>query len=625
MGKTSDPAPPASTRTTVKRSTAQGAQGIFKRFVLVVLAVNFLTGVVVLIYDIADSYAYTRENLKMTGELAIKLCDELRRTRRDLSDEKVVEQAATLTGLPMALLGPRDEVLFTTDVAISSTLPQVFTDDKRFGIEVEIDEDLGALSGAWMVHNFVRGKRLVTIVPRLPQEEGLIRYATIGAGVLVLGMLITVLAILGSANWMLRQPLSRLVSQLTGALARDVERRRRAERVAVAAREDAEGHLSFLDNLIDAAQQLGIVATDEDGRIQIMNRTAEAVLGLAADDTVDHLAMSELWKRVRGRPPRQEIQLRSLMSLGENEEFIVDGEGVERLLRIQRSDIVDAEGQTKGQLTIFADITERRQMRVELQLNELQLIQSAKLASVGEMATGVAHELNQPLNNIGLLASRMSKRVAVTEDQDGPFLREKLQKVQSQVARAGKIIDQLRNFGRPRPKTLTSFSVERPINNVLDLLGEQFRRRGIEIDVDVSDDLLNVEADEVQLEQVLINLLNNARDVLTGPLPEGRQPKLSVSVDMQTLSTSSPQLCIHVRDNGPGMDEEIAERIFEPFFTTKEVGKGTGLGLSISYGLVRDFGGKLVVRSTPGKGTTFIVFLKLASTPAKVIRDKLNS
>jgi histidine kinase len=196
--------------------------------------------------------------------------------------------------------------------------------------------------------------------------------------------------------------------------------------------------------------------------------------------------------------------------------------------------------------------------------------------------------------------------------QSGPdheFEIDKLTKIQGQVQRASKIIDQLRTFGRPTVKRVTRFPVSRPVHAVLDLLRQQLTNRGIRVEFDVPDSLPEVAADEPQLEQVLINLLNNARDALA-ERPAEADLWIRIKAETEVMpGETEPRVCLHVADSGPGMDERTLNRIFEPFFTTKEVGKGTGLGLSISYGLVRGFGGTLAVRSRLGEGTTFSLLL----------------
>ena len=600
----------------LERSTALGAQGIFRRFVVVLVVLEILMGAGMLVYDVQDSTRTTHDQLEATGEVVARMALQWRQDNPQASDQEIIDRASRLSGMPTAVIGKDGAVLRATDPGIREYLPRVYPEGASgSGERFMIREELGSVSGGWITRPFYAGKTLLVIVPRLPEAEGRLLYFTISAGVLGLGSALSVLAMLATANWMLRHPLGRLVQQLTGALARDVERRRIAEKEAVEARMDAEDHLAFLDNLINASDQVGIVATDAHGRIQILNRAAETILGCDPHDTLGKLTLADLRTRT-ARQSLKELPLHSLMRLQAGEEFVVDRDGAEHLVAVNYSSIVDGDGNTNGSLMVFIDITERKRLEVELQLNELQLIQSAKLAGLGEMATGVAHELNQPLNNIGLLTSRMVRKLD-RSSPDAEFMSEKLQKVQGQVQRASKIIDQLRTFGRTNTMKVSSFPVRRPIESVLDLLRQQFASRGIRLDVDVPDDLPEIKADEAQLEQVLINLLNNARDALDQIDPAEREPAIKIKAETEPLSVdaSSPKLCLHVEDNGMGMNETICARVFEPFFTTKEVGKGTGLGLSISYGLVKGFGGTLAVRSKPSEGTIFTVLLPVARAP----------
>lgn len=606
------------------QSTKRGAKGIFRRFVFVLVVLEIIMGAALMMYDVWDTTGSTHDKLETVADVAERTVVQLRRDAGDATDVDVIRQASHMTGMPMGLVTKAGTLAYATEPALSGGAKAVFGSEPLVLSErYEIRDELGAASGGWFIRPLSDKHHLLIVVPHLPESEGQMMYFTISAGVLGLGMALSVFVMLGTANWMLRRPLDRLVFQLTSALKRDVERRRRAEKVAVEARLDAEAHLAFLDRLINASDQVGIVATDSQSQIQLLNRAAESILGFNEAETVGQMTLQEVLDRTRRRS-LQEVPLRSLMTLQEGEEFVTDRQGTEHLVAVNYSDIEDVEGKTKGRLMVFIDVTERKRLEVELQLNEMQLVQSAKLAGLGEMATGVAHELNQPLNNIGLLASRVSRRLA-KEGGDHEFELEKLEKIQGQVQRASKIIDQLRTFGRPKVMTISSFPLRRPIDSVLDLLRQQFRNRGIALQVEVPDALPNVEADESQLEQVLINLLNNARDALEEHGPSSGEPWVRLKAEAELLPGEGElRVCLHVTDNGPGMNEDVCRRVFQPFFSTKEVGKGTGLGLSISYSLVQGFGGTLAVRSRPGEGTTFTILLKAADAPQDSIQEPIT-
>jgi PAS domain S-box-containing protein len=484
-------------------------------------------------------------------------------------------------------------------------LPRVFPDGARPATRVAVRRELGELSGAWVIAPLTDRRWVLVIYPHSVDAEGLFLYLTVGAAVMGLGVGISVLLMLLSARWIVHRPLRSLVDRLIGALARDNQRRRAAEQAAVKARTEAERHLAFRNNLIDASDRVCIVATDLEDRIQIFSRGAEALLHYRADETVGKMTLEDL-RRQTQRVPSQEVPLRSLLQPSEGEEFFVDKNGQEHLVLLNESDITDADGRRYGRLLVFVDVTRRKRLEAELQLNELQLIQSAKMASLGEMATGVAHEINQPLNNIGIIVSRVLRKLAQPEGCDTAFMQERLGKVESQIRRASKIIDQLRTFGHPRGPQISAAYPRRAVENVLDLMRQQLSDRAITLQLEIPQDLPRVVVDEAQLEQVLVNLLNNARDALAEtPIPE---PQITIRAKRDEIA-GRPAVAIQLIDNGPGMAQTVRERVFQPFFTTKHAGKGTGLGLSISYSLVQGFGGTLAVQSAEGQGTTFTVTL----------------
>jgi PAS domain S-box-containing protein len=590
----------------MEQSTAQGARHIFRRFMLVAVGLNALVGLAVVSFDVADSVWTTHDHLRDLGTLLSRVALRLR-SGHDESDQHLMERAADLTGFPMALLSREGRIVHASSPAIARALPLVWRGKPPIGASFAIRSQLGELSGAWVVSPFSPAHDLLVVVTRRPEDEGLVEYMTIAAGLTGLGLALSFGIMLIAANWMLRRPLSRLVEQLTGALAMDVHRRKLAEQRAVSARLEAEAHLAFRENLINASESVGIVATDAEGRIQVWNQAAERILGHPESEVCGKASLDELLARARAALPKKESW--PLIHAAEGEEMLADAAGRPHLLELQRSDIRDREGRRRGALITFIDVTERRRLEAELQQNELKLIQSSKLATLGEMATGVAHELNQPLNNIGLLSSRMIRKLGQLPlaAEESEFFSEKLAKVQTQVERAGKIIDHLRTFGRVRERALGSVDARASVDGVLVFLAEQLRQHAIEIVLELPPALPRVTADEAQLEQVLMNLILNARDALD-ELPEDALAK-----QITIAGGHEPGwVTLEVRDNGPGMPAEVRERIFDPFFTTKEVGKGTGLGLSISYGLVRDFGGTLEVQSEPRKGATFRIRLREA-------------
>jgi len=235
---------------------------------------------------------------------------------------------------------------------------------------------------------------------------------------------------------------------------------------------------------------------------------------------------------------------------------------------------------------------------------ETQLIQAGKMATLGEMATGVAHELNQPLNAIKLGSEYLLK---MTENGQ-PVAREDLDEladdISREVDRAAGIINHLRQFGRKSEVVAHRVDINGSIRGVFTILGQQLRVYGIEVKLDLDENLPPIMADENRLEQVFVNLVNNARDAMLDRKAGGHD-----GPNVLTVRSFSEQgrVTATVSDTGPGIPVSIRGRLFEPFFTTKETGKGTGLGLSISYGIVRDYKGTIDLTTGEGTGATFIV------------------
>ncbi len=239
----------------------------------------------------------------------------------------------------------------------------------------------------------------------------------------------------------------------------------------------------------------------------------------------------------------------------------------------------------------------------ELKETQSQLVQSAKLASIGELATGVAHELNQPLMYI-----RNSAQLAMMDVPDGidpESLQETLEDIEKGTDHMMTIINHLRNFARPMNLELISIDIHDVLEDSLILINEQLRLRNIKIEKHLSSNLPSVLANAHQLEQVFINMLTNARDAMEGQ----NDARLIIQSEFHPKKIGKGDVSISFTDNGMGIGKPELEKIFDPFFSTKEAGKGTGLGLSISYGIIRDHQGRIYVESKEGKGTTFTITL----------------
>lgn len=276
-------------------------------------------------------------------------------------------------------------------------------------------------------------------------------------------------------------------------------------------------------------------------------------------------------------------------------------------LRLERS--------RKAMIHIMDDLrettAEMQRREQELRDKQEQLVQAGKLATLGELTTGVAHELNNPLNNIGLFVGNAIDLIKLGSTDDERFLQE-LDSAMQQVRKASEIISHLRTFGRAAPVTQEPVAINEVIRRAISLMKEQLRLRQIEVRIDLCKTDPVVIGNAIQLEQVFINLLSNARDAVSGSQNRLISIGCSISGDMAELAFS---------DTGPGIPQGFEQRIFDPFFTTKEVGKGTGLGLSITYGILKEHHGTITVaKKLPGEGATFLIQLPLAPEAEGVLK-----
>ena len=241
-----------------------------------------------------------------------------------------------------------------------------------------------------------------------------------------------------------------------------------------------------------------------------------------------------------------------------------------------------------------------REHTKELRSAQERLVQSAQLASLGQMSAGLTHEINQPLGIIQL-NTELTRRMIGDGEIDRGMMSRLQEESQIQCRRITKIIQHLRVFSRNGELTPRDHhDLNDMISESFVLFSEELRIKGIEIKMELAEDLPLPVCNQVQIVQVLTNLISNARDAVEGK-------------DRKRISVRSYQkgvfLCVDVEDNGCGISEEILSKIYDPFFTTKEVGKGSGLGMSISYGIIKEHGGELKVKSKEGIGTSFTVML----------------
>lgn len=246
------------------------------------------------------------------------------------------------------------------------------------------------------------------------------------------------------------------------------------------------------------------------------------------------------------------------------------------------------------------DVEERsvkcEQAYLSMQEAQKKLIQSEKLAAIGTLVAGIAHEINNP---VGIIAARTDCMLMEAKDSDiAPQFKDDLMVINRQTGRIADITRSLLTFARQAPAELIPVNVNETVQNTVFLVAKQFFKEGITIETHLSPRGPKALANANRLQQVLLDLLNNSRDAMPGG-----------GTIILATANSVDKLEITLADTGEGIPEHVLDNIFDPFFTTKEVGKGTGLGLSVSYGIIQDFGGTIEVRSRVGEGSTFNIIL----------------
>ena len=262
------------------------------------------------------------------------------------------------------------------------------------------------------------------------------------------------------------------------------------------------------------------------------------------------------------------------------------------------------------------EVGERTRAERELRAAHDELVQTSKLAALGQMAAGITHELNQPL--AALRAFSDNTRVLLERGEQGAA-RENLEAIAALTERMGKITNQLKLFvGRAQPRTARA-PVVRAVCNSLNVLQKRLQGVALEVTLHASEAMsgggsepldlaaehpeLVAYCDELRLEQALINLIGNALDAVSGV----DAPRIGIEI-----GASFASLSLTVRDNGPGIPADVLPRLFEPFFTTKGMGEGLGLGLAIASSIARDCGGTLSARNMPEGGAAFVLMLRRA-------------
>ncbi|MFC1461978.1 ATP-binding protein [Verrucomicrobiota bacterium] len=364
---------------------------------------------------------------------------------------------------------------------------------------------------------------------------------------------------------------------------------------------------AYIDNIFRSMVDSLIVTTPDD-RISTVNSATCSLLGYTDNDLINKPMETVLGK---GKLPPEDAD--DSFKRFDTSYLTKDHEEIPVSLSV--SMVKDPDGKAAGLLYVARDMRESHLLREleksnrELKEATAQLIQAEKLSALGELAAGVAHELNQPLNVIKIICQSITRDLQKERYEEGT-LRRDLPDILDQVGKMAQVIDHMRIFSR-RAEGLPMEHVDLNIllEGAFKFLGQQLMDHGIQVVKNFAPDLPSVIGDPIRLEQVFMNLITNARTVLEDSGASDR------TIVVRTYRVKNEDaIRTDIADNGPGVSKDITEKIFQPFFTTKEPGKGTGLGLSVASKIIEEHKGSIRLISTPGDGATFTVILPIAET-----------
>jgi two-component system cell cycle sensor histidine kinase/response regulator CckA len=363
-------------------------------------------------------------------------------------------------------------------------------------------------------------------------------------------------------------------------------------RVEARLRENERWLSTILTSIGDA-----VIATDAGGRVMFMNPVAEALTGWRQPDALGkevaemfQLADQETQQRVEGHIERA-LKEGVVVSLPDYTLLLRKG-GAPIPISESVSPIKDDKGNVAGAVLIFQDASERRRLRQ-------QMLRAEKLAALGQLTAGLAHELNNPLTPILLYTRMLLGQPALDAES-----RERLEVVSREVERVRRIVQDLHSFARQYQATKADVNVNDLLSHAAERATEELNSHRIQVRCELEDNV-HIAADAYLLQQVFLNIIRNA-----GQAIESADRGGTIIVKSERRGEpGSAGVRVSISDDGPGIADEILDKVFDPFFTTKPVGMGAGLGLSISYGVVKEHGGTISVENTPAGGATFIIEL----------------
>lgn len=362
---------------------------------------------------------------------------------------------------------------------------------------------------------------------------------------------------------------------------------------------------SFLYNLLQSACD-PVIAADRQGKIIIFNDEAAKVTGHTVQAALDHLNITAIYEGDGAREVMRHLRSGEHGEKGKLKKYRINAVGKEgqRIpISLYASIIYSEDGKECGSIGFFHDLRERIHIQNKLEKTQLQLIQSEKMASLGKLSAGVAHQLNNPLGGIILYSQLMLEDYDLEDNA-----REDLYRILKDAQRCRDTVKELLEFARQTRQFMKPLNINMAIDRTLYLIKNQTLFHNITIRKKMAPFIPMVMADAQQLGHVFMNIIINAAQAMEG----------NGTITIVTReSAAKDRVTIEFSDTGPGIPEENLEHIFEPFYTTKQEGKGTGLGLSVVYGIIENHGGTIIARSAHGRGSTFTIELPVVNETEK--------
>ncbi len=373
---------------------------------------------------------------------------------------------------------------------------------------------------------------------------------------------------------------------------RDITRTKSLENELIGVKE-------FISRVIYASAS-AIVAADRQGNIELMNSVAKELFGDFNGNSGKITHVEQLYPPGRAKEIMKMLRDEKIGGKGKliiPRTVVLNARGEEIEVEMSAAIIYDDKGNESATMAIYNDFKDKNRVEQELKLTQQQLAQSEKMASLGQLAAGVAHEINNPLTGVLFYASLLMERQDLDESakQDLGYIVEDAQRCRN-------IVKSLLVYSRGMDSNKSIVQINDIVLKSLKLLRDQKKFQNIRIKKYLAEEMMLVNADVNKLNQVIINLVMNAADAIEN---EG-------TISLYTYRDKTiKKVFLEIKDTGRGIPHKNLSRIFDPFFTTKEVGKSTGLGLSIVYGIIEEHGGKISVKKTGDKGTTFIIEIPL--------------